>query len=495
MKKIKLFISIIVLLIAISIFIITIFNNGIFEKVLGIDKNKLNAQTEKDISYKVYQYSNGQGKILVIFQDDINGIDRIEYPNNENILNCNGKHTVAIEYSITKDNSYEFKMYTTQGEEVLSNITINDDFLYKNAIKYKEKKIGEGYKIIDLEYLQNMDKTYKYYYKIGENGQWEEYTEPLWIFDYDVVKNELVNEDKNTVTIYAKSINSLNQEVILSKEYNVDTNATETSIKAESLLQLVEKDDFTGGIYKVTVQDETYGVHAYEFNESQTWDDSVAFGSEKDVATSTSDMAKNMVVVKINGDLTINEGVTVTAYANKDGYGGPKGMLIYCTGTLINKGTISMTARGAYAEGQNVYLYKNADNTYEYVPAIGANGGNEITGKDAYNDGQNGELRQTGGGGTGGVKWESKSSFAKKGGNGTSYSGGTGSGGQESGSRNSSTAGMENGGAGGNGDSENSSSLEVGRRWMWKSRRTCIPFNMALGYMGILPSFWILWST
>ena len=31
-------------------------------------------------------------------------------------------------------------------------------------------------------------------------------------------------------------------------------------------------------------------------------------------------------------------------------FGGPKGMIVYCTGTLINNGTISMTARGAKAE-------------------------------------------------------------------------------------------------------------------------------------------------
>ena len=49
-------------------------------------------------------------------------------------------------------------------------------------------------------------------------------------------------------------------------------------------------------------------------------------------------------------------------------------MYIYCTGTLTNNGTISMTARGAKAEGQNVYLFKNLDNTYEFVPIVGGIG-------------------------------------------------------------------------------------------------------------------------
>ena len=53
-------------------------------------------------------------------------------------------------------------------------------------------------------------------------------------------------------------------------------------------------------------------------------------------------------------------------------------MYIYCIGTLTNNGTISMTARGAKAEGQNVYLFKNLDGTYEYVPKEGGSGGKGV---------------------------------------------------------------------------------------------------------------------
>ena len=45
-------------------------------------------------------------------------------------------------------------------------------------------------------------------------------------------------------------------------------------------------------------------------------------------------------------------------------------MMIYCTGTLTNNGTISMTARGAKASGQNVYLWQNLNGEYEYIPAV-----------------------------------------------------------------------------------------------------------------------------
>lgn len=40
-------------------------------------------------------------------------------------------------------------------------------------------------------------------------------------------------------------------------------------------------------------------------------------------------------------------------------------------GDIYNEGKISMTARGTYnAAGQNVYLWKNIDSSYEYVPAV-----------------------------------------------------------------------------------------------------------------------------
>ena len=50
---------------------------------------------------------------------------------------------------------------------------------------------------------------------------------------------------------------------------------------------------------------------------------------------------------------------------------GQKECIYIVNGTLTNNGTISMTARGAKAEGQNVYLFKNIEGNFEYVPAVG----------------------------------------------------------------------------------------------------------------------------
>ena len=75
-------------------------------------------------------------------------------------------------------------------------------------------------------------------------------------------------------------------------------------------------------------------------------------------------------------------------------YGGPKGMVIYCTGILTNNGEISMTARGAKAPGENVYLWQNTDGSYEYIPTIGGAGGIGVR-RASGNSGSNGIARST----------------------------------------------------------------------------------------------------
>lgn len=168
----------------------------------------------------------------------------------------------------------------------------------------------------------------------------------------------------------------------------------------------------------------TLNSNTYEFGNKTT-----------DVATKT-EYAKNMVVLKVNGNLTINKNVILTACKSDNGYGGPKGMLIYCTGKLTNNGTISMTARGAKAEGQDVFLWQNDDESYEYVPKVGASGGASVTGYSSSASrvgnvsGKNGSDRKTGGGGSGfAMAWYGTTLTTPRGGNGTSYSGGSGAGG------------------------------------------------------------------
>ena len=150
-------------------------------------------------------------------------------------------------------------------------------------------------------------------------------------------------------------------------------------------------------------------------------------GNQADVATAST-YAKNGVVLKVEGDLKIGEDVTLTSVKSTGNYGGPKGMYIYCAGTLTNNGIISMTARGAKADGQDVYLFKNLDKTYEHIPKVGASGGVGVTNASGRigNSGESFKRRALGGGGSGGCGNSNSRSGA--GGNATSYSGGSGGG-------------------------------------------------------------------
>lgn len=131
------------------------------------------------------------------------------------------------------------------------------------------------------------------------------------------------------------------------------------------------------------------------------------FGDANDVAKSASELAQNTVVLKVIGNLTINEGITLTAV--KGSFGGPKGLIIYCTRLLTNNGTISMSENGAYATPENVYLWTNSDTSFEYVPKYGSNGASSyVTNNSNYQHvypnvgGANGIGRGTAGGAGGG---------------------------------------------------------------------------------------------
>ena len=243
----------------------------------------------------------------------------------------------------------------------------------------------------------------------------------------------------------------------------------------DSLLGYLDNQDYgETGEYQDTIvaNGVSYPVHVYNYVGDQVWTTSTVpnsgkFGSSEDIGTASTNATK-MVAIKVDGDLTIGSGVTVQPYSTS--YGGPKGFMIYVTGTLTNNGLID-NSHGGKAAGQTVYLWQNAEytsdnNKYEVVPAAGATGavkkkiGESGT---AGTAGTNASGRATGGGGTGsgasiGV------SYAGAGGRGSSYSGGTGSGsvfGCNSGAS-TSGAGSSSGGAGGAGWSNGNTCAVVG---------------------------------
>ena len=222
---------------------------------------------------------------------------------------------------------------------------------------------------------------------------------------------------------------------------NTKAEDVEKNYVAESIISWVMSNDLPSGDYNVTVTGKTsetgagevivYPIELVNYDTDVTYaisnadeDGYVKLGDDKD--------EYRMLVVKYNKNLTVEQGVTLTANTHTTNINDidyeltyKKGMLIYVKGTLTNNGTISMTARGTYNQaGENVYLWQNDNGSFEYVPADGAKGA-ESQVKTAGIDGNDGEKRQTGGGGSG---VNGGSVVTGSGSTGTSYSGGSGGG-------------------------------------------------------------------
>ena len=265
------------------------------------------------------------------------------------------------------------------------------------------------------------------------------------------------------MTISAKIENTdLNNIVTLEKNLSIVNTDVSNNITSSSLISAIGDNDLNNGLYNIHINDEEYSVKVYNFNENLNITNDTQFGTEEDVGNAER-YAQNMIVLKVNGDINISNDTILTTYANEKGYGGPKGFFIYCTGTITNNGTISMTSRGAYAKGQNVYLWQNADTSYEYIPAVGAKGGEkfyvEFLASDndrSGNSGENGTKRALAGGGSGsGFNYWGGRYAVGEGGTATSYSGGSGGGAISYGTSKDAGAGSSEGGTGGYGLAKN----------------------------------------
>ena len=239
------------------------------------------------------------------------------------------------------------------------------------------------------------------------------------------------------------------EETIRKRETTKVTIAEDGAIVCDSIVQGVRDSELKNGTYTFRVTgningtNETkdykvelinyYGDVTYALNAGET---------SKTVSLGDNTTEYKMLVVKYHKNLTINKGVTITA-TNVSNLTYKKGMYLCVMGELKNNGTISMTARGTYNQvGENVYLWRNSNNTYEYVPSVGAAGVNSNT------VGQNGKGRQTGGG-SGGVVETVSGGTGGAGAAGTSYSGGTGGGGSTRTYAGNGSANGANGGTGG----------------------------------------------
>lgn len=465
LKKIHLiFITIIVIFIIATIALIkTDTINKIFNKMYKQEETRLiqldvTSVTEKTDS-KVYSLT-----FIALNSDD--KIKYIEYPEQNDKkdfsveINEDGREKVAIDYEIGNNEELKpFKVTTLSGKTEEKEIGYRITYNYNGGEHETEtvKNVIETKALIRTEPITRDGYAF-YGWSENQNAIYPDYFEN---YKYDN------SEKKEQVTLYA---------VWKKQTDNIQIATIENESLIGEISKLTESGDKT-----ITVNDTNYDTDVIYINDNLILDGQTqvegatlsnnvyTFGKTTDIGTASTNATKT-VILKVTGNLTVNMGVTLTTVGSN--YGGPKGLVLYCGGELLNNGIITMTARGAKATGQNVYLWQNEIENYEYVPATGATGGaaaSSTSNNTAYNGkvGNNGTTRQTGGGGTGAMRTWKYRTTSSAGGTGTSYSGGSGSGAANSdgtyGGTATSGAGSSAGGAGGNGAVNSSNTSGYGQ--------------------------------
>ena len=419
-------------------------------KRVGQNEKHLEEQPIKtNAYYEIKNAKNDELEILLTIENQ-KGIEKVI--GQDITIEGNGKKKLALDRILKEGQEYQFRLKLLgEEEEELHTLVAS----YKPSIQItNQDTYGDGNtKTVEIHYANNENLIHYYSLDNGEN--WEIYNGPI----------TMSIADKYRLT--AKS---------LWKEGNTvfNTEIYYTLILGDSILTATQDCVDKNGYYRIVSNNKEYYAHAYVNKGDMVLEENATYGDSIDVGTANTN-AKHMVILKVDGNLTINPGVTLTSYGTK--YGGPKGMLVCTTGELTNNGTITMTARGAKAAGEDVYLWKNAsDSSYEYVPTVGATGG---AGFSIYRDwgdgarqsngnkGNDGTNRETGGGGSGAGRAWYRSITVGNGGTGTSYSGGAGSGAaNEDGYQGwsvTSGAGSSVGGAGSNGVVGSSNSSGYGQ--------------------------------
>ncbi|MDE5831053.1 MAG: hypothetical protein K2H53_05475 [Clostridia bacterium] len=207
------------------------------------------------------------------------------------------------------------------------------------------------------------------------------------------LKVDLIDDVQSnfTLAIADEGLVTLSDKTIIGKVYGKTTGTVthtatgrtrEIAIRIikgmESLVQGVRDTDLPDGSYDILVKDEIYPVeviNVYPENGEDTIKYLLQDGQTSRIISLGDTQAEyKTLIVKYHGNLQIDKGITVTASnVNKLTY--KKGMYLCVLGDIHNNGNISMTARGTYnVAGQNVYLWKNIDSSYEFVPKVGGLG-------------------------------------------------------------------------------------------------------------------------
>lgn len=165
-KKIKILILFFLLILVISISFLI----GKSEKIGIININKKQENYMQDIIFEVCSNENNILEILITARDTEFGISNLIYQTEDGIeknIEGNGKQTVSIDYIITENGTYEFKMINTEGKETVKQLVIDDE--YRNRGTWSEiYEITSDY-IDKYGNIAKIPAGFQVWIKYGEN--------------------------------------------------------------------------------------------------------------------------------------------------------------------------------------------------------------------------------------------------------------------------------------------------------------------------------------
>lgn len=171
-------------------------------------------------------YTTHNNILIKIKISNSNGIKKVKYPNDYEV-NCNGKNTFAIDYSVQKNGTYTFKIIDKNNNEIQKDIVIEKiDTVNPHIIKASIEDITtNGFKInIEAEDGENTEDSiksgiekYEYYVKKSDDNDFVKYSSNdknyiissleqetkyiVYVVVYDRAGNKAQTEEMEAITL------------------------------------------------------------------------------------------------------------------------------------------------------------------------------------------------------------------------------------------------------------------------------------------------------
>ena len=172
-----------------------------------VNKKKEEIQSIENITeatYEVISSDETNLKILILIKNQ-EGIKTIQFPNGD-ILYCNNRKTVGIDYEVEKNKQYNFIIETKEKEKFILDAKDEDPIVLNGE--------NGGYAIIDkygikdpqigITLQNSLGKSY--YYSLDDGNTWIRYEDEVKLKETKTIKVKEKTEDNKIIQLISKEV-------------------------------------------------------------------------------------------------------------------------------------------------------------------------------------------------------------------------------------------------------------------------------------------------